>query len=176
MRIVDFFIIIMFFFCQQLSGQNKNIMFTYQQSKFIYSPGLEFNYYFKEKSGLNLGINFFIFNYEPTQLVNISNHYIIDHNGLHFYNFNIGFCHRFLNYNKFKITASIGGKWSYGPNFKPLYFYEESGHYIYYDAATEGKNNFGIDTGIFSYFQSYIFGIKFSTDNYKFRYVIGWEF
>ena len=50
MKTINFILITVIFFCLELSGQNKNIMLTYQQSKFIYSPGLEFNYFFNEKT------------------------------------------------------------------------------------------------------------------------------
>tara|TARA_B100000963_G_C22596353_1_gene658019 strand:+ start:1351 stop:1881 length:531 start_codon:yes stop_codon:yes gene_type:complete len=176
MKTINFISITVIFFCLELSGQNKNIMLTYQQSKFIYSPGLEFNYFFNEKTAINLGINSFIFEYEPSQLVNISNHYITNHNHLHFYNFNIGLCYVFFNYKSFKISGLIGGKWSYGPHFKPLYFYEDGNYYIYYDSAIEGQSDFGIDTGVFSYIGRFILGVKFSTDNNKLRYSIGWAF
>ena len=164
------YIIVFSSFTICMSAQNTNVMITYSQSKFIYSPGLEVNYFFRPKLGLNFGLNSYIMNYDPNQVVNITDNYFFN-----LYNINIGVCGILLENDKFKIGYSLGGKLYYGPIFKPLHYFENGGYYIFYDSS-EFMPDFGIDMGILYYIKKYITGIKYDTARGKIRIVAGLSF
>jgi len=157
---------------QETNAQKANMMITYGQSDFIFSPGLEVNYFFYDKLGLELGVNTYFLNYQPYQLVNQSgqtDYYRSLYNG------NIGLCGILLNYKKLKIGWTAGWKMYYGPNFIPLYFYEKGGYYIYSDSSG-GKFDYGIDMGVLLYTKKHVIGIKYDTARGQIRWMAGWSF
>ena len=172
MKIVKILLLIIMLVPVTNYAQKTSIMLTYSQSKFLFSPGLEANYFFHPKLGVQAGISSYFLDYQPKQLVNLStqlNYFF------HFYNLNVGLCGVVRNFEKFKIVWTLGWKMYFGPNFQPLHFYESEGYYIYYDYAN-GKFNHGLDVGLLSYIDQYIFGIKFDTARNSFRILLGWSF
>tara|TARA_B100001250_G_C19761326_1_gene772594 strand:+ start:703 stop:1221 length:519 start_codon:yes stop_codon:yes gene_type:complete len=172
MKIIKPLIIILVLSFQHICAQKKSIMFTYSESSFLYSPGLEFNYFFNPKIGVELGISSYFLDYNPSRLVNVDtnvNHF------LHFYNANIGLCGLLQTFDKVALGWTLGWKVYYGPNFKPLHFFENEGYYIYYDSSN-GKFNHGLDLGLLSYIQNAVVGIKFDTARNKLRLLVGWSF
>ena len=170
MKIIRVLFIVISFLTQETIAQKVSVMATYGQSTFMYSPGIEANYFFHEKIGVQLGVSAYFLAYKPNQLVNISNH-----EKFNFHNLNIGVCGILLNYEKIKISYTIGGKMYYGPVFEPLHFFESAGYYIYYDAS-RSKADYGVDMGLFCYLNRYIVGIKFDTARHNIYYLIGWSF
>tara|TARA_Y100000994_G_C15531535_1_gene375976 strand:- start:53 stop:577 length:525 start_codon:yes stop_codon:yes gene_type:complete len=155
-------------------AQKTSIMFTYSQSKFLFSPGLEANYFFHPKLGFQAGVSSYFLDYNPEQMVNINTGTRLRYFG-QFYNSNLGLCGLLRNYKNFKIGWTLGWKMYFGPNFQPLHFYESEGYYIYYDYAN-GKFNHGLDLGLMLYGNKNVAGIKFDTARNVFRFLLGWSF
>jgi len=173
MKIIRILFIVISFLTQETIAQKVSVMATYGQSTFMYSPGIEANYFFHEKIGVQLGVNAFLLDYQPDQLVNISND-----DAFNFHSFNIGLCGTIVKRENFKTVYIIGGKMYHSPLFAPLHFFNSENHYIYYDIS-EGKVEYGLDTGLLFYIEKYIIGVKFDTDfsnRYQIRYVFGWLF
>ena len=172
MSIVRYLVLFVLLYPIEICAQKTSVLFTYSQSVFIVSPGLEVNYFFHPKIGLQAGISTYFINYKPEQMVNASSkrNYFFE-----FYNSNIGICGIFLNYDKIKIGGTVGWKMYYGPHFIPLHYFEEQEYYIYYDAAN-GKFNHGVDLGLLSYVNQTVFGVKFDTARNVFRALLGWSF
>ena len=157
---------------QETTAQKINIMVTYAQSDFIFSPGLEINYFFYDKLGVELGVSTYFLDYRPNQLINQSgqtDYYRSIYNG------NLGLCGILLNYKKVKLGWTAGWKMYYGPNFVPLYFYEQAGYYIYSDSSG-GRFDHGIDLGIMLYTKKHVLGIKYDTAREQIRFMAGWSF
>ena len=160
-------VILLFLICfsEKIISQNRHIMFTYSNSDLVYSPGLEMNFFFCNTLGISFGVSSFRFNNKPNQLVNQT----IPKNDYRspFYSGNIGLCGYLPNDEKNQIGWSAGWKMYYGPEFIPLYYYEEGGYYIYFDSSgtdlVGNKFDHGGDLGIFLYLKKYSFGIKYDT-------------
>ena len=48
-------------------AQKTSIMFTYSQSKFLFSPGLEANYFFHPKLGFQAGVSSYFLDYNTKE-------------------------------------------------------------------------------------------------------------
>ena len=173
-------VLLLFFLCfsEKTISQNRHIMFSYSQTDLVYSPGLEMNYFFSDTLGISFGVSSFRFNNKPNQLVNQT----ITENDYNspFYNGNIGLCGYLSNKEKPQIGWSAGWKMYYGPEFIPLYYYEEGDYYIYFDSSgkdiVRNKFDHGVDLGIFLLFKKNIFGIKYDTARGQIKYLAGWSF
>lgn len=175
MKIIRILLIVISFLPQETIAQKFSVMATYGQSTFMYCPGIEINYFFNDKLGVNIGSSAYFLDYKPEQLVNISNYH-----EYHFHSLNIGLCGTIVKSKKFKAVYIIGRKIYHSPLFAPVYFLNSENHYIYYDRRdAKGGAYFGLDTGLLFYIKKYIFGVKFDTafsNLYQTRYVLGWSF
>lgn len=160
---------ILLFFNPSFS-QKTNIWLTYSQSKFIYSPGIEANYFFNRYIGLQLGVNVYSPKYDPTQIVNVTDESLLD-----FYSANLGFCSIVLNRGDSKLGVTVGFEINYGPEFKILRYYTSGGYNLYFDASTLDAS-FGIDFGVFYSFKRLTGILKFSTARKKIRLGVGYSF
>ncbi|MBL4624488.1 MAG: hypothetical protein JKY42_05050 [Flavobacteriales bacterium] len=151
-------------------SQKTNIWITYGQSKFMYSPGVEVNYFFNQHIGLQMAVNTYFEVYNPSQIVNITDDYLFN-----FYNANLGLSSYLLYTEKHKIGVEIGFEMYYGPEFVLLHKYEQEGYSIYYDSS-ELRPSYGADFGIFYTFQKISTLIKFDTARKKMRFGIGYTF
>ena len=176
-KIIKFLLLLVTCILQQTSAQKANVMVTYAYSDLIYSPGLELNYFFNDKFGIELGLSSLFLNYKPNQMVNQAP--IKEYNTF-FYDGNIGLCGFLFNYNKLKIGWTTGLKFYYSPEFIPLHYYEEGDYYIYFDSSgTDGlikQFDIGLDLGILLYIKKIIIGIKYDTARAQTRYVLGVSF
>ena len=173
-KIIPFLILAI---CVETNAQKISIMASYSQADLFYSPGLEANYFFNEKLGLELGFSTFLFNYKPNQMVNQAP---TEFYNKFFYNGNIGLCGDFLNYKMFKLRWTGGLKIYHGPDFIPLHFYEEGGYFIYFDSSgtdlVGNKFDQGLDLGLLFHLYKLIIGLKYDTARYQKRFLIGWSF
>ena len=172
MKTINILLLLLICVHQETTAQKFNIMVTYSQSDFIFSPGLEVNYLFYGKLGLQLGASTYFLDYNPDKLVNQSGQTDYYRS---FYNSNVGLSGVLVNYKKVRIGWTAGWKMYYGPNFRPLYFYEKGGYYIYSDASG-GRLDHGIDMGILLYAKKHVLGIKYDTARGQIRWVAGWSF
>jgi|TARA_B110000967_G_scaffold48661_1_gene49422 hypothetical protein len=151
-------------------SQQKNIWFTYGQSTFLSSPGIEFNSFVNNSIGYQLGINTYFLNYIPNQIVNISN----DDN-FNFYNANLGICSNILNINNSSIALTLGFKIYYGPEFKALHYYKDEDYYIYFDSS-ELRPEYGIDFGLSYSYRKITAILKFDSARRNLRFGLGYIF
>ena len=172
MKIIKIFLFLLICVHHETTAQKCNIMVTYSQADFILAPGLEINYLFYNKLGLQLGASTYFLDYNPNQLVNQSGQTDYYRS---FYNSNFGLCGILFNYKKVKIGWTAGWKMYYGPNFRRLYFYEKGDYYIYSDSSG-GKFDHGIDMGVLLYAKKHVLGIKYDTARGQIRWVGGWSF
>jgi hypothetical protein len=164
-------LIIMTLLITQLTiAQKTNVMLSYSQSKFIYSPGLEISHFISPKIGIEFGINTYFINYQSDQLVNITDNYLFN-----IYNLNIGICGKITNNEKIKVDGTIGAKVYYGPEFTPLHYFESEDYYIYYDSS-EFRPDLGIDVGLICHIKKYLTGVKYDTARNKLRLLVGYSF
>jgi len=166
-------IVLLLLFCSITNysiAQNKNIWLSYGQSKFLYSPGVEFNLFFNNNFGFQIGANTYFQNYDSSQVVNSTDSY-----SFNFHNTNLGACYRFKYKDNHVFSFSTGVKMYYGANFEFLYFYEQGGYPIYYDSS-ELRPHFGVDLGISYSYKRISTLIKFDTARERFRFGIGYYF
>jgi hypothetical protein len=151
-------------------SQQKNIWLTYGQSTFLYSPGIEFNSFINDRIGYQLGINTYILDYNPNQIVNTT-----DKNKFNFYNANIGLCGNILNKNKFRLGVTLGLKIYYGPEFKTLHYFKDEDYYIYFDSSGF-RPKYGVDFGFFYSYRKITALLKYDTARRKLRFGLGYIF
>lgn len=151
-------------------AQKHQLYVTYSQSKFIYSSGFEYAFYFNKYIGILAGANGLYKEHKPNQIANSN-----DDVTLNFHNANVGVCSQPFIMNNHKIGATIGFKTYYSPEFKKLTYYEAGGYYIYFDNS-EIRPAFGVDFGIIYSFKRFNSIIKYDTARYKFRFGIGYTF
>ena len=154
------------------STQSGNIMVSYGQSKFIFAPGVEINYFVYKKLGIQLGVSSYFLDYQPDKIANqlIKNNYYG-----YFNNLNLGLCGVITSYKNLKLGWTAGWKMYYGPKFQPLYFYESEGYYIYFDSSGK-KFDHGIDLGVLLYTKKHVLGLKYDTAREQIRWLAGWSF
>lgn len=178
MRIIKIFIIGSVVISSTAFSQEKNIWLTYGQSAFLYSPGVEFNFFLNKKVGLQLGFNTYILDYNPKRIVNISGSSLSnispDHK-FNFYNANIGICRNIFSNTNYKLGATLGLKFYYGPDFQPLYYFKEEDYYIYFDSS-DLEAEYGIDFGLFYTYKRVTALLKFDNARRKLRFGIGFTF
>ena len=150
--------------------QNRSLWITYGQSTFMYSPGLEFNYFFSKRFGVDVGVNAYIQDYDNDKVVNVK-----DNSKFNFYNANIGVSAYVLKREEHKIGVIIGGKIYYGPEYVALHYYKEGGYNIYYDSS-QLNPEFGVDFGVFYFFKRISSIIKYDHVRNNFRIGIGYLF
>ncbi|MCV6630708.1 MAG: hypothetical protein OIF50_12725 [Flavobacteriaceae bacterium] len=153
-----------------LKAQKANLWMTHGYSKFLQAPGVEANYFFGKHIGVQLGVSAYLQDYNPNQIANTT-----DDSSINFYNANIGLSHYLLRKPSHALGITAGFKIYYGPNYKPLYFYEEGGYTIYFDNSGL-RPSYGADMGIFYNFKRISFLIKFDTAREMFRFGIGYVF
>ena len=172
MKIIKILLLIFIVLPKVITAQKGSIMVTYSESKFLYAPGLEVNYFFYKNFGLQIGLSSYFLDYRPEQ---IANQYIKNNYYQYLYNVNAGVCNLIVDYKKIKLGWTAGWKMYYGPEFKPLYFYESGGYYIYSDVAGR-KFIHGIDLGVMVYTKKHVLGIKYDTARGQIRWLAGWSF
>ncbi|RLD49246.1 MAG: hypothetical protein DRI97_18240 [Bacteroidetes bacterium] len=143
---------------------------TYSQSKYIYSPGIEACYHFRERMGVNLGLGVYFQNPDPSSLTNIT------HNvSFGFYCANIGVSGYLFNFENHSAGLIAGFKLYYGPDYRKLRYYEEGGYYIYHDAS-DLQPDYGLDLGIFYVYKKFTLLGKWDFVRNRFRVGIGYRF
>ena len=147
-------------------SQKNNIWLTYGQSKFLYSPGMEFNYLLNKKTGVQIGVSTYILDYQPENIVNIS-----DDKKFNFYNANIGISQNLINKKLHQIGVYTGFKMYYGPDFKILHYYNNP---IYFDRS-ELRLEYGSDFGIYYSYKRITTLLKFDTAREKWRFGFGFK-
>ncbi|MCG8412181.1 MAG: hypothetical protein MI739_12950 [Bacteroidales bacterium] len=150
-------------------AQRNNIWITYGHPKFLYTPGVEANYFLNKYIGIQLGVSTYLLDYNKNQIVNITNNAKFN-----FYDVNIGACTMLLN-KKHKLGATLGIKVHYAPEFDVLHYYEAKGYNIYFDSS-ELRPSYGADLGLFYCYKRITGIIKFDTSRNKFRVGIGYSF
>lgn len=159
------------FFSATTFSQKNNVWTTYGQSKFIYSPGLEFNHFFTKHIGIQFGVSMYFQDNEPYRIVNVSDSYSYNF----FYNANIGLCTNIINKPKHKLGLTSGFKIYYGPEFDILHYYNAGKYYIYFDSS-ELRPSYGVDFGVFYSYKKITGLVKFDTARKKIRFGIGYTF
>lgn len=157
-------------FSSMLFAQKSNVWLTYGQSKFLYSPGAEFNIFINQHIGFQVGVSTYFQAYDENKIVNSS-----DANSFNFHNANIGLCSHILNKGEHKFGTTIGCKMYYGPEFKILHYYTNGGYNIYFDSS-ELRPDYGIDMGLFYSYKKITGLLKFDTARKKIRLGIGYSF
>ncbi len=151
-------------------SQQYNVWLTYGQSKFLYLPGAEFNFFINKHIGFQAGFSTNIKCYDENKVVNDSETYPFNlHNG------NIGICGNILRRGNHKIGATIGLKAYYGPDFEILHYYKKGGYNIYFDSS-ELRLDLGVDLGFFYSYKRITGLFKFDTARKKIRIGIGYSF
>jgi hypothetical protein len=154
-------------FSQDVNAQISDVWFTYSKSKFMHSPGIEFNCVIKNKVGVYCGLNAYVREYRPIQIVNTTDTYRFN-----FFNSNVGFGMSALDKDNFRMGLLLGFKVYYGPDYQPLSFYNAGGYFIYHDAS--GFNaNYGIDFGAFFSVYKISGLLKYDTARQLFRFGLG---
>ena len=151
-------------------GQKSNVWLTYGQSTFMYSPGVEANFFFNRYIGLQLGANTYFHRYDENRIVNVSDKNLFD-----FYNANLNICSYPIFGSKQKMGITIGFKYYYGPEYDILHYYKNDGYNIYFDSSGF-SSDYGIDFGIFYLFKRLSIISKFDTARNKLRIGIGYAF
>lgn len=151
-------------------SQKNNLWLTYGQSKFLYSPGLEFNYFLKKKIGIQVGICTYFQDYDENKIVNYK-----DFNSFNFHNANLGLCTNVLTKKEHRFGVELGFKVYYGAEFEILNYYKKGGYNIYYDSS-ELRPAYGIDLGLFYSFKKVTGLLKFDSARQKMRIGIGYLF
>lgn len=149
-------------------SQNANVWLTYSQAKFVYSPGLEGNYFFHQNAGIQAGISGFILDNQPNLVANQNLAYS---NWLYDINFDIVI--RTIRYKPGIIGFAIGLKIYDGPEYKPLTRYND---YILYYESSHWNADYGIDFGLFYSFHKISCLLKFDTARMQARFGLGYAF
>jgi hypothetical protein len=141
---------------------------TYNQSKFIYSPGLEMNYLFIDRLGINIGIGAYFQAPKEDQIINKKHN-----SNFSYYDANIGLCSNIIHFDHSSIGAILGFKVYYGPEFKKLHYYKPGGYYIYFDQSFY-RPEFGVDLGLTFSMKKISFLTKFDFARYRIKIGIGY--
>lgn len=151
-------------------SQKNNVWLTYGQSTFLYSPGVEFNFFFKKYIGFQIGASTYFEDYNSNKIVNKSSKDLFN-----FHNANIGLCSNILTKKNSKLGLTLGFKIYYGPEYKHLHYYKDEGYYIYFDAS-ELRPAYGVDFGLFYSYKRITGLLKFDTARKNFRFGFGYTF
>ena len=170
MKIIKILFLVIIIIPNTAFSQQKNIWLTYGYSAFLYSPGIEFNSSINDNIGYQLGVNTYILDHNPNQIVNLSNDAKFN-----FYNANVGIFRNVLNINNCTLGVTLGVKVYYGPEFENLYFYSYGDYNIYFDNS-ELRPTYGLDSGIFYSYRKITAILKYDTSRNKFRIGLGYVF
>jgi len=143
---------------------------TYSQSKYIYSPGIEASYHFRERLGVNLGLGVYFQNPDQSKLTNITHE-----DSFGFYFLNAGVSGYLFKSEDHSIGLISGVKLYYGPDYRKLRYYEEGGYYIYFDASSL-QPDYGLDLGIFYVYKKLTILSKWDFARNRFRLGIAYRF
>ena len=143
---------------------------TYSQSKYIYSPGVEVCYHFRERVGINLGLGVYFQSPQKPRLTNITHEASFG-----FYFVNLGVSTYLFKSGNHSIGLITGCKLYYGPDYRKSHYYEEGGYYIYFDASSL-QPDYGLDVGIFYAYKKLTMLSKWDFARNRFRLGIGYSF
>jgi len=143
---------------------------TYSHSKYIYSPGIEACYLFRDRLGVNLGLGVYFQNPDHTKLTNITHEASFG-----FYNLNLGASAYLFKSELHSIGLITGFKLYYGPDYRKLRYYEEGDYYIYFDSSSL-QPDYGLDLGIFYNYKKLSLLGKWDFARNRFRVGIGYRF
>ena len=160
-------IIILSLFFKVIQAQKANVWFTYGHSKFLYSPGIEANYFINEHLGFQVAVNGYFQLYNPERIVNVSNKDFFN-----FYNANIGLCSYLFKIEDNNLGITAGFKIYYGPKYEVLHYYKAGGYNIYFDSFNLSPE-YGVDLGLFYVYKNISTIIKFDTARNTVRIGIG---
>ena len=152
-----------------LSAQKSTLWLTYGQSKFIYSPGIEYAFFFNKHIGLQGALGFYIQHVDLERVVNES------YKAYPFYNANLGLCSYVLKRDDFQVVANVGVKMYHGSNFHRLHYYEGGGYYIYYDSF-DNELVYGVDMGMSFNYGKMSCLLKYDTAYRQVRIGLGFSF
>jgi hypothetical protein len=144
--------------------------FTYSQSKYIYSPGIEACYFFHDRLGINLGLGVYFQNPDHSRLTNITHEATFG-----FYNVNLGASTQLFKSDVHSFGLIAGFKFYYGPDYRKVYYYEEEAYYVYFDASSL-QPDYGLDLGIFYIYRKFTLLGKWDFARNRFRVGIGYIF
>ena len=170
MKIIKILFLVIIIIPNTAFSQQKNIWLTYGYSTFLYSPGIEFNSSINDNIGYQLGVNTYILDYNPNQIVNLSND-----DKFNFYNANVGIFGNVLNINNSILGVTLGVKVYYGPEFKTLHYYSYGDYNIYFDNS-ELRPTYGLDSGVFYSYRKITAILKYDTSRRKLRIGLGYVF
>jgi len=143
---------------------------TYSHSRFIYSPGVEASYHFRERLGINLGLGVYFQNPDHSRLTNI-----VHVASFGFYTLNMGISAYLLKLDYHSIGLISGFKLYYGPDYRKLRYYEYEEYYIYFDASSL-QPDYGLDLGLFYIYKRLTLLGKWDFARNHFRVGIGYRF
>lgn len=152
-------------------AQKSTVWLTYSQSKFIYSPGIEYAYFFTQYIGLQAAVNIYTQNPNPAQVTGINE----GHRASPFYNANVGVTSYIWSKENYQIAANVGLKLYYGSNFHRLHYYEAEDYYIYYDSF-DNAVVYGVDMGLSFTYNKISCLLKYDTAYNKVRVGFGYAF
>lgn len=168
-KLAPLIIIGMIAFHMQSQAQRANVWLTYNQSKFIYSPGIEVNFLIRNYLGIQIGANTYFNKPDKNKVVNIS-----EKCEFNFYNTNIGACGNIIHNTIHQLGGTLGIKLYYGADYKYLTHFTDGGYDIYYDAS-EYLIDLGLDIGLYYSYKRINTILKFDTARYKWRFGIGYR-
>lgn len=151
-------------------AQKGNIWLTYGEAKFMYTPGIEGNYYFNKHIGVQMGLQFFFEDVNPDQLANVSKFRSSD-----FYSLNINATSYIFTNEKHSLGFTSGIKLIMGPDYELLYRNELSDYEIYFNSA-EFAGEFSLDLGLSYRYNRLTSLIKFDTSRKDFVFGLGYCF
>lgn len=151
-------------------SQKQTVWLTYGQSKFLYSPGVEYSYFFTKHIGIQAGVNTYFQNYNANQIVNSSEDYTFN-----FSDANLSVSSYILSKKKHRLGTSLGVKVYYSPNYRKLTYYHEGGYNIYYDSFILNPV-FGVDLGMFYTYKKLSAIFKYDTARGRVRLGAGYTF
>lgn len=154
-----------------LSAQKSTLWLTYGQSEFIYSPGLEYAFFFNRHIGLQGAVSLYVQDADPERVVNVNE----DHKAYPFYNANLGVCSYVLKRDDFQVAVNLGVKMYHGSDFHRLHYYEDGGYYIYYDSF-DNTLVYGVDMGMSFSYKKMSCLLKYDTAYRKVRIGLGFSF
>lgn len=143
---------------------------TYSHSKYVYSPGIEACYHFRDRLGVNLGLGVYYQNPDHSKITNITHQ-----DSFGFYNVNLGASSYLFKSKVHSIGLIAGFKLYHGPDYKRLRYYEEGAYYIYYDASAL-QPDYGLDLGIYYNYKKLSLLSKWDFARNRFRIGIGYRF
>lgn len=166
-------VILLLLFCSTITlrAQGFSAWFTYNQSSFTYSPGIELCYTFENDWGILTGLN--------TQLsYPVEEHLVQPFDGKHFeilHNVNLNINRHLLADRVHRLGASFGVKAYFGSKYEIIY-YDADNDYSIYSNTDDAFVLFGVDFGLSYSYRKLTFLLKYDTALNKVRLGIGCYF